>query len=139
MGIFVIKGPAKSGKTFLANALRNTQNIQKKGPVLLLDETTDGHPLRLLEKMLASPMPLDGITIPSPDGKKEKAKGIVNLEDTPDDAMWDLEELAFKPGDPLIIVVGEKGQAILDKIEDWVPGFQEKMGPRMGVTTEALK
>lgn len=138
MGIFVIKGAAKTGKTFLANALRNTHNIQKKGPVLLLDEDTTAHPLRLLEKLLAAPIPLEGVTIASPDGNKDKARGVVNLEDAPGNAVWDVDDLTFKPGEPLIVVVGDKGRAMLDRIEKWVPGFQARMGSTRGVTTELL-
>lgn len=49
--IIKIKGPAKSGKTTIANALRNSQIGQKKG-CLLLDETTVGEINHLLEKII---------------------------------------------------------------------------------------
>jgi len=49
--IIVIKGPAKSGKSMVANALRDSQISRRKG-CLLLDEQTEGDLVPLLEKII---------------------------------------------------------------------------------------
>lgn len=133
--IFEIKGPPESGKTFIAQALRNTHNIQKKGGVLLLDEDQQGHPLRLLEKLLVGEL----------DPKKATRDEAEEAKKVPETAplesqlgTWDIDDLLFKDGDILVIVVGDKGRATLAEIEKRVPGFVEMVGPRVGITTEAL-
>jgi len=60
--IILIKGPAKSGKSTIANAIRNSQIGQSKG-CLLLDETTTGELNHLLEKII--------IGVPFTEGMKD--------------------------------------------------------------------
>jgi len=49
--IVVIHGPPKSGKSFVATALRDLAQRMGRG-VLLIDEDQDGEPERLVEKLL---------------------------------------------------------------------------------------
>lgn len=51
MSICIIKGPAKSGKTLIARALRNNQISNKKG-ALLIDEDQTGELNIQLEKII---------------------------------------------------------------------------------------
>jgi hypothetical protein len=108
MSIVIIKGQAKSGKTLIANALRNNQISSKKG-ALLIDETNDGEAKPLLEKILI------GVPLPA---------------EIPAD--W-ATKLPWKP-DAMIIVVAEK-QKMLDQFEAVLPGFKEKFGPVYTVKT----
>jgi hypothetical protein len=107
MPITVINGPAKSGKSRLANALRNSQITNGKG-ALLVDDTNDGEIKPLLEKLLV------GIELP----RKPPA---------------DLSTLPWKD-DPLVIVVGAKA-GILDDFEAALPGFKKFFGPVTTLTT----
>jgi len=102
--IFIIEGPAKSGKTTLANALRNSQISQKKG-CLLVDEDQDGDLDILLEKIIV--------------GEK--------LGDKPDVA-----KIPWKP-ESMIVFVNAK-QSLLKDIETRVPGIIELLGPVKKVT-----
>lgn len=52
MSICVIKGPAQSGKSLIARALRNNQISNKKG-ALLIDEDQNGELNIQLEKIIA--------------------------------------------------------------------------------------
>lgn len=114
--ITIIEGPAKSGKTALANSMRD-QHISTGGPLLpdakkgwkpngslLVDEDQDGDPRHLLEKLL------HGDALPT-DGSPVKA-----------------EQLNWK-NDPQVIVVGKKQEKLLDTFEKLVPGFAKKVGP----------
>lgn len=107
MPITIITGPAKSGKSRLANALRNSQITNGKG-ALLVDDTNDGEIKPLLEKLLV------GVELP----KKPPA---------------DLATLPWKD-DPLVIVVGAKA-SILDEFEARLPGFKKFFGPVTTIIT----
>lgn len=107
MPITIINGPAKSGKSRLANALRNSQITNGKG-ALLVDDTSDGEIKPLIEKLLMG----------------------VELPETPP---ADLSDLPWKE-DPLVIVVGKKAR-ILDEFEAALPGFKEFFGPVTTLTT----
>jgi hypothetical protein len=105
MSIIIINGPAKSGKTLIANALRNAQ-ISAKNGALLVDETQAGDPVHLIEKLLAGTT----LTPGTPAGK-----------------------LAFKPN-PMVILVGKQA-AMLEVFEKLVPGFTKAVGPTYSLTT----
>lgn len=98
--IFLVNGPPQSGKTFLANSLRNTALMHRHG-CLMVDDTQTGELDRLIEKLL------DGANLP------EKVE--------------DIEKLPWKP-DPAVIFVGAK-ESMLRDIEARVPGFSKKFGP----------
>lgn len=51
MSIVIIKGPSKTGKSLIANALRNNQISNRKG-ALLVDEDQNGDMNILLEKII---------------------------------------------------------------------------------------
>ena len=108
MSIVIISGAAKSGKTLIANALRNNQISSKKG-AMLIDETNDGEMKPLLEKILI------GIQLPA---------------EIPDD--WQTK-LPWKP-DPMIVVVAEK-QKMLAEFEAILPGFKKQFGPVYTIKT----
>jgi len=103
MSITIITGESGTGKTLIANALRNNQISNQKG-CLLIDETQDGALDTLLEKIIV------GVNLPHPD-----------------DMPIDLNLIPWKT-DPMIILVGEK-QSMLADIEARVPGFTDKFGP----------
>jgi hypothetical protein len=109
MPIYIIEGPSKSGKSTIANAMRNTRIGQGCG-CLLVDEAQDGSPKVLIEKILV------GIEVP-------KA------------APADITALPWKK-DPTVIMVGDK-QAMLAEFEKMLPGFIDLMGPVYRVTIEA--
>ena len=100
MAIYLIDGQEKSGKTYLANTLRNMQIHCRKGAILL-DENATGHISALLEKILV------GITMPESNEK------------------W--KEWPWKP-DSMIILVGNSAK-FLDVCEELLPGFTEFFGP----------
>lgn len=123
MTIVIITGPSKSGKSLIANALRNSQVSNKPGEynrgVLLVDENTalaseknpkGAEPKVLLEKLLSG-----ANYAPLAEGQKVK-------------------DLPWKP-DPLVIVVG-KMAGILDEFEKLLPGFREHFGPVHEVATK---
>lgn len=107
MAIIHITGPAKSGKSLLANSMRNTQIGNGKG-ALLVDDTQDGEARYLLEKLVVG-IPLgeksgEGPAVPRPAA----------------DIPW--------KDDPVIIFVGDK-IALLDEFEKIAPGFTKMFGP----------
>jgi hypothetical protein len=102
--IVIIQGPPKSGKTQLANSLRNAQISMKKG-ALLIDEDTQGEIKPLVEKILI------GVELPP----KENIPA-------------DLKELPWKP-ESMVILVGERADSALQALEDAVPGFTAFHGP----------
>jgi hypothetical protein len=112
--ITIIEGPKKSGKTTLANSLRNRhigqtepfagQEDWKPHGSLLLDEDTEGEPRHLIEKLL------HGGALPA-DGAPVKAASL----------NWKAE--------PSVVIVGKKQEKLLDEFEKLVPGFKVKVGP----------
>ena len=114
--ITIIEGPAKSGKSAMANSLRNN-HIGNGGPftpdkgtdwrpngVLLIDEDQEGEPRHLIEKLLhGEALPADGTPVPA-------------------------SKLDWK-ADPQVIIVGKKQEKLLDEFEKLVPGFAKKVGP----------
>lgn len=110
MPITIIKGPAQSGKSQLANALRNSQITNGKG-ALLIDDDNDGDIKPLIEKLLL------GVELPNPPPAN-------------------LKKLPWKD-DPLVIIVGAK-ESILKKLESALPGFIEFFGPIRTLTTDVL-
>ena len=100
MSIIKITGPKGSGKSLIAEALRNSQVPAKKG-ALLIDEQTDtnGNLEIHLEKIIIA-------------AKFDKAK-------------W--KDLPWKR-DSMIILVGNK-TSLLDEFEVMMPGFKEFFGP----------
>jgi hypothetical protein len=109
MPIIKITGGAKSGKTFIANALRNSAIANGRG-ALIVDEQTDGEFNALVEKILA------GVGLPDP--------VPLNWADT----------LPFKK-EPVIIFVGSAVERLAE-FEEKLPGFTEKFSPVFGVATE---
>jgi hypothetical protein len=123
--ITIIDGPKKSGKTTMANSLRN-QHIGAGGAFtpdrskswkphgsLLIDEDQDGEPRHLLEKLLhGDALPEDGTPVPA------------------DKLNWKVE--------PTVVVVGKKQEKLLDEFEKLVPGFKAKVGPvkRLQLTSD---
>jgi len=107
MSIVVIKGPPKSGKSLIANALRNNQIAFRNG-ALLVDEDQEGDARHLIEKLLVG-------------------------APVPENPVADISELPWKPR-CMVIVVGAK-EAILDEFEALVPGFSEAMGPIYTINT----
>ena len=114
--ITIIEGPAKSGKSALANSMRD-RHIGAGGPLtpdakkdwkpngaLLIDEGQDGEPRHLIEKLL------HGDALPA------------------DDSPVKASELNWK-NDPQVIIVGKKQEKLLDVFEKLVPGFEKKVGP----------
>jgi GTPase SAR1 family protein len=117
MPITIIKGPKGSGKTQLANALRNSQITQSqpaegiyKG-ALLIDDDNDGETKPLIEKLL-------------------------NGVELPDEPPADLSKLPWKD-DPLIIIVGDE-KPVLKRLEKALPGFADFFGPIRTLTTDVL-
>lgn len=106
MPIIIITGPAKTGKSLVANALRNNAIAQGNG-CLLIDEDQKGETKPLIEKLL------DGAELP------EDPK---------------VKDLPWKPS-PLVVVVG-KGAARLDEIEAALPGFGKLVGPVYTIATD---
>jgi hypothetical protein len=111
--IIHITGPAASGKSLLANSLRN-QAISEGRGALLVDDTQDGEVRYLLEKIVAGaslgPVPGMGEAIPQP------AAAIP----------W--------KADPSIILVGDK-IGLLGEFEALAPGFTELFGPVRTLST----
>lgn len=105
MSIIFITGTPGSGKTTLANALRNNQISNKKG-ALLIDEANDGDPVPLLEKIL---------------------NGVALRPGVP------ANEQAWKP-DCSVIFVGAQS-SMLDTFEMLAPGFAALHGPVYTVET----
>lgn len=110
MAITIINGPAQSGKSRLANALRNSQITQGKG-ALLVDDSCDGEVKPLIEKLLV------GVELPA-------------------EPPADLSTLPWKE-DCLVILVGWKA-SMLKSFEKALPGFREFFGPVTTLTTDVL-
>lgn len=77
MAIFHITGPSKSGKTFIANALRNSQVGQAKG-ALMVDEGNDGGAKELLEKIIVGVPLVPGVSAKEIPWKPESIIIFVN-------------------------------------------------------------
>lgn len=107
MSITLIQGPSKTGKSLIANALRNNQ-ISNKNGALLVDDTSGGELDVLLEKLLV------GVNLPA----------VVDR----------LHDLPWKPN-PMVILVGDKASLLAD-FEARLPGFAAFFGPVYTITTE---
>lgn len=112
--IYVVKGPAKSGKTWLANALRN-KALSTKAGALLVDEDQTGAPADLLAKLL--------IDMSADDAFGDKRVPVASLP-------W--------KKDPTIVFVGKKEKLLAD-FEVLVPGFTKKFGPVLEVKVAQVK
>lgn len=144
MSLIVISGPAKSGKTVVANSLRDYY-LRQGNAVLLLDETNDAEDRDLLAKLLKSAWPDEPPAKPVP--KEEPAKVAAKEEPvkapsanntqvaakppTPDVKPTAPSKPAYIPRDaktlpwknkPVIIAVGRQ-LARLSAFEKIVPGF----------------
>jgi hypothetical protein len=113
MAIIHITGPKKSGKSLLANSIRNThigQSAVAEGRIngaLLVDDTQTGEPRYLLEKlMLGESLGKPGVGEPVPKPA---------------------ESIAWK-SDATTIFVGDKIEMLAD-FEALAPGFTAKFGP----------
>ena len=131
MAITVISGPAKSGKTTLAKTLRDNMISNRRG-CLLLDETTEGDPKHLIEKIIVGEQFPDNVANISKVEPGFNDKGERDI--TKDVILRGLDALPWKK-DPLVIVVGDKGKALLAEIEKVCPGFVNKFGPATGTST----
>jgi hypothetical protein len=99
MTILIIEGPPKSGKSLLANSMRNTAISSGRG-ALLIDDHADGEARYHLEKII---------------------KGDQLVPGTPaDEINWKKE--------PQVILVNS-GEKRLAEFEELVPGFTAKFGP----------
>lgn len=107
--IFHIEGPAKSGKSTVADAIRNSQIAQGRG-ALLADEQTDGEPIPLLEKLIAGDALEPGTAASKIKWKKQGA----------------------------VILVGAK-VVMLDEFEALAPGFAKQFGPVVSLKTSIRK
>lgn len=107
MAIIFIDGPKQSGKSFLGNAIRDSQ-ISKRQGGLLIDEDQDGEAKFLLEKLL---------------------NGAELLSFT-----FNAGQLPWKDS-PTAIFIGEK-KALLDEFERIVPGFTEHLSPIITIKTK---
>lgn len=108
MPIVIIEGPAKSGKSTIAAALRNAQISTGKG-ALLVDENSDGETAPLLEKIIV------GVNLPEEPGEN-----------------W-AKTIPFKP-DSMVILVGNS-KSKLEVFEGVLPGFAEVFGPVWTIKT----
>jgi hypothetical protein len=109
MPIVIIQGQPASGKTTIANALRNNAISNKRG-ALMVDERSDGEPRYLLEKILA---------------------GVALRPGEPAD------QQKWKP-DCTVVLVGDAAAAQLDEFEALAPGFAALHGPIYSVSTGRL-
>ena len=100
MPIIIVTGPSKSGKSTIANALRNNAINYKRG-ALLVDETCDGETIPLLEKIIAGEPLKQGATASEQNWKPESS----------------------------IIIVGDDAAERLASFEEMVPGFAAFHGP----------
>lgn len=115
--IHIIEGAVKSGKTALANSLRNAAISAGQGALMIddydpqSDPKMQAHPLHLAEKIVSEV----ALHIMTKDGP------IMRPGLTVDDIPWKV--------DPVIVVVGKHGQKKLAEIEALLPGFKSKFGP----------
>lgn len=105
--IILINGPAKSGKSSIAAALRNNQISNKHG-ALLIDENSDGDLDVLLEKIIVAK------TVPEVCGRP-------------------IGDIPWKP-DSMVILVGAKS-SMLAAFEKRLPGFEKYHGPVYRIDT----
>lgn len=105
MALVLIDGAHASGKTYIANALRNCAVSFGKG-ALLLDERTIGEPKELIEKLI------DTVEFNPALGTAQPWKK-----------------------DPQVVAVGPGGKAKLDELEQFLPGFTSLFGVVYRVTT----
>ncbi len=106
--IICIEGPAKSGKSIIATALRNSQISQRQG-ALLIDDKADVSELNHHIEKIIDGEPL----VPGTEASKIKWKKS-----------------------PLVVLVGsERSTKLLAEIEKLVPGFSKVMGPVTKLTT----
>lgn len=115
--ITIIEGPKGSGKTTMANAMRNAHigKTEPFGPdspknwrphgLLMIDDDQEGEPRHLIEKLL------HGVSLPA-DG-------------TPVDA----KKLDWKAEPSVVIVGAGRATKFLEDFEKLVPGFKTKVGP----------
>lgn len=119
--IYVIEGPAKSGKTTMAVALRSFAISNGRG-ALVIDEGTEGATAHQVEKLI--------------DGDPKRAGGkVTTLTTTNGDLLKEsfaADEINWK-ADPIVILVNA-GKDRLAEIEALVPGFTKKIGPVNMVT-----
>jgi hypothetical protein len=113
MSIVIIRGDKATGKTLIANALRNNQIANKRG-ALLVDEDQPGEIKPLLEKLLV------GVPLPTPPADADDGARARWRED------FDINALPWK-AEPMVILVGGK-EAVLDQFEEAAPGFKKLMG-----------
>jgi hypothetical protein len=110
MSIVIIKGKPETGKTLIANALRNNQ-INNKHGALLIDELSEGDTDILLEKIIV------GVNVPT-------------------EAPKDLNEIPWKPN-AMVILIGEKSD-MLDVFEERLPGFKKHFSPIYTIDTDKI-
>lgn len=122
MAIIHIEGPKKSGKSLMANAMRNThigQSQPEEGVIkgaLLVDDNQTGEPRYLLEKLM------DGDILGERPGVGEAIPRKVS------DIKW--------KADVTVIFVGDKID-LLAEFEELVPGFTKAFGPVTKLATSA--
>ena len=139
--IILIKGNASTGKSLIANALRNNQIAQGNG-ALLIDEDTEGDLDPLLEKIIAGKALADL----SPTREQQDARGVAmtlpeldeggNVLNEPAPLYANLAEAATIPWKPhsLVILINDR-EDMLEQFEQRVPGFRDVLGPVVTLTT----
>lgn len=114
--ILFIEGPAQSGKSTMANALRNFAISNKRG-ALMIDDHADGAIAHHVEKIID-------------DGEMRPKDKLGRLTDPKGDVLkesFTVDEINWK-ADPIIVFVNS-GAKRLDEIEALIPGFTKKLGP----------
>jgi hypothetical protein len=77
MSILIIKGPAKSGKSLLANSMRNTA-ISSGCGALMIDDHADGEAVHHLEKIIQGDRFVPGTAAADVKWKKDPKVILVN-------------------------------------------------------------
>lgn len=77
MTILIIEGPAKSGKSLLANSMRNTAISGGRG-ALLIDDHSDGDAIHHLEKIIQGDKFVPGTAASDVRWKKDSQVILVN-------------------------------------------------------------